>query len=44
MQKLFIKKEKKKKKEMRKNRQVPEIFKIMGTQMPVRKKRERKDE
>ena len=35
MQKLFIKKEKKKKKEMRKNGQVYEILKTMGTQMPA---------
>ena len=33
MQKLFIKKEKKK--EMRKNGQVSVIFKTMGTQMPA---------
>jgi hypothetical protein len=33
MQKLFIKK--KRKKELRKNGQVSEIFKTMGTQMPV---------
>ena len=31
MQELFIKKEKKRKKELRKNGQVSEIFKTMGT-------------
>ena len=36
MQKLFIKKERKKKeKELRKNRQVSEIYKTMGTPMPA---------
>ena len=39
MQKLFIKKKEEKKKEMRKNGQVFEIFKTMGTQMPAWKKK-----
>ena len=37
MQKLFIKNGKKIKKELRKNGQVSEIFKTMGTQMPAKK-------
>jgi hypothetical protein len=42
MQKLFIKKEEKKRRKKRREKmgtKVFEIFKIMGTQMPVRKKK-----
>ena len=35
MQKLFIKKRKKKKRRVEKNEQVSEILKTMGTQMPA---------
>ena len=42
MQKLFIKKGKKRKKRVEKNGQVSEIFKTMGTQMPAKKKKHKK--